>query len=1658
MNDQALEAYMNRFQASLTQTLEGFSSRQAQLETTITTLTEQVFVLSQRAIPQEANFSSAAAAAETQTSRPGTPVPVPTRSAGNSGVPVFDSRERAPRPKLADVPLFDGKAEKYQDFIIGCITRFETLGYHDDAVKIQYVYTRLSGLPRQWVTTLYHNRANAPAAPTPLASWETFLSEFQQNFSDPDARQKALEKIKTMNMKSGKYLDYVTEFELNQAIVGDHVDRTEDFFRGLTDDCKMAVESHRLVKGDSWIRSRDNIHKFLLGYTSLHKRFAKSSSASLPLLPTQEPNVIRTDPMDLSVVNTCSDVDSELELVEVMVAQLLKPEDRKKWWNHMPKPLYSKLMQCLKECNCCLYCREYQGHLEKCPFKDKLVPTNKPVSSYLVSSFDPSSASALYLDIEIKGNDKIRALVDTGASGFAFIRRCEVDRMKLPLIEIKPVALKAFDGNGLEIVKIATKPVLVKVSGISYEISFIVTSQLNCPAIIGYPFLHKHRLLVDCFNHRLVSADKLHLLNRLVKIQNADNLDDVPASVLDDAKPRQDASDVKHMGDSSHPPQRSVQTKTLHTAGFDDEFASVLDDAKPRQDASDVKHTGDQSHPPPRSVETPTLHAADLDARKPVKLVPRSQLGPQRICSSGFLKFARTTNPLPLADCANEPLILASMILEDRHRSQMKLESPQAANDSLPDWVKPYASLFDLKRCEELPNYDPQSAMDIELLPDAQLDSCTPYKLSYTEEQCLLEEIEKGLKSGQIVISNALGACPVLFVKKPDGSLRMCIDYRRLNAISKSVQALLPNIDDILASLAPKEGKHPLYTKIDLKGAFHLLRVKDGKEDLTTFVTKFGKFKYRVVPFGLKNAPGHFQSVMNRLLHGLIGRGVWVFLDDIIIYESDPRIHRQLVCQVLQALSDAGMIANPAKCVFEVDTVDFLGFHLCPKGLSMQGNKLSAILDFPEPKNVKQLQSFLGLANFYRMFIPNYSILCLPFFNLLKKDASFVWGADCQRAFADFKNAFQTNSVLLHPDRTRPFILHTDASDFGIGAVLSQRDEHGTMRPVEFFSRKLKDAEINYGIPDKELLAIKEALVHWRYLLVDTEIPIEVHCDHENLKYFRQKQQLNRRQARWQETLADYHFVITYIKGSDNVVADALSRRSDFETRPGDPERTRNHTVLLPDDKFISAIHSSLNDVEPSDLSFEQLLRMTDMHEAVPVPQEEMDALQDVAVTDASNWLVHMLVFLKTGHLPPDLNARYTSLVRRHQHNFRVKDNRLYCRVTVSNHVVWVPYLPKRYRLREMLKLHELMGHLAPKSVVDSLKLRYYWPTMRKDFDKIHKECATCQMYNHSRHRIVHPLYPLPDPGVPFHTWHLDFIQDLPETPDGNVNILVAVDRSTRFTVAKPFPNRDTATMLSFVYDLISIFGCPSVFITDRGFLPNEFQDYCAVQGIDLRASTSYHPNTNGLVERVNGILESIMAKLCAGSVEKWDVYLPVAVYNLNARTHAALGYPPFYLAFGMMPKAPGDLTPPRAYDFSNDQDVSAFTNRELTLLGQDRAVAFRRSLDNAERMRQRHEDNHPGAAAALFQVGDFVKLIKKRLPSMMIPKFDPNFSGPYIIDSVGTHDSYTLRHPDGRVLPHPVNQNHLMSFYPGTSLRRGVVSRSDPVMDSDMDSDEESE
>ena len=386
---------------------------------------------------------------------------------------------------------------------------------------------------------------------------------------------------------------------------------------------------------------------------------------------------------------------------------------------------------------------------------------------------------------------------------------------------------------------------------------------------------------------------------------------------------------------------------------------------------------------------------------------------------------------------------------------------------------------------------------------------------------------------------------------KKDGTLRPCIDFTGLNNITVKNKYPLPLID---SAFVPLQGA-TIFTTLDLRNAYHLVRIREGDEWKTAFNTPLGHFEYLVMPFGLSNAPAVFQALVNDVLRDMLGRFVFVYLDDILIYSHSLQEHQEHVHTVLQRLLENKLFVKAEKCKFHATSTSFLGFIISQGGLKMDPAKVSAVADWPTPTNRKQLQRFNGFANFYRRFVKNYSSIAAPLTALTSPSVPFRWTPEAEAAFSKLKDQFISSPIIIHPDRSRQFIVEVDASDTGVGAILSQRSpKDNKLHPCAFFSHKLDPPERNYDVGNRELLAVVKALEEWRHWLEGAEHPFIVWTDHKNLSYIRTAKRLNSRQARWALFLGRFNFTLTYRPGSRNGKPDALSRQFSAEEAPTEPE------------------------------------------------------------------------------------------------------------------------------------------------------------------------------------------------------------------------------------------------------------------------------------------------------------------------------------------------------------------------------------------------------------------------------------------------------------------------------------------------------------------------
>ncbi|KAI3522357.1 hypothetical protein L1887_00076 [Cichorium endivia] len=435
---------------------------------------------------------------------------------------------------------------------------------------------------------------------------------------------------------------------------------------------------------------------------------------------------------------------------------------------------------------------------------------------------------------------------------------------------------------------------------------------------------------------------------------------------------------------------------------------------------------------------------------------------------------------------------------------------------------------------EDLPGIPPERQVEfkIDLVPGAAPIARAPYRLAPPEMQELSAQLQELMDKGFICPSNSPWGAPILFVKKKDGSFRMCIDYRELNKATVKNRYPLPRIDDLFDQLQGAAW----FSKIDLRSGYHQMRVREEDIHKTAFRTRYGHFEFVVMPFGLTNAPATFMDLINRVCRPMLDKSVIVFIDDILVYSKTQEEHEGHLRQVLEVLRQEKLYAKFAKCDFWLQEVQFLGHLVNQNGIMVDPTKVEIVLKWEVPKTPSEIRSFLGLAGYYRRFIQDFSKIAVPLTQLTKKGVAFKWGNNQQRAFETLRQKLCEAPVLTLPEGVEDMVVYCDASLHGLGAVLMQRG-----KVIAYASRQLKPHETRYRTHDLELGAVVFALKIWRHYLYGVKCTI--YTDHKSLKYLMDQQDLNMRQRRWLDVLKDYDCEILYHPGKANVVADALSRK-----------------------------------------------------------------------------------------------------------------------------------------------------------------------------------------------------------------------------------------------------------------------------------------------------------------------------------------------------------------------------------------------------------------------------------------------------------------------------------------------------------------------------------
>lgn len=837
----------------------------------------------------------------------------------------------------------------------------------------------------------------------------------------------------------------------------------------------------------------------------------------------------------------------------------------------------------------------------------------------------------------------------------------------------------------------------------------------------------------------------------------------------------------------------------------------------------------------------------------------------------------------------------------------------------------------------------------IDLIEGSRPVVAKPYKTSMALQSKVQNKIQDYLDKGYIRESSSEYCSPALAVPKKD-DIRLCIDYRRLNKQTVKNPSPMPLIDELLTRV----GAATVFSTFDLTSGYHQIPIEEKDIYKTAFVTHNGKYEWLVMPFGLVNAPATFMNYMNDLFRKL--PFVSVYLDDILIFSENEDIHLQHVCQVLDILRGNGLIAKKEKCFLFRESVDYLGYTLSKKKIEPNNKKIKAISLIPTPETVKDAQRFMGMVNYYRKFIPSCSSISAPIYGFIANHHD--WNEDCDKAFTALKGHLTSSPVLIPFDPKLDYVLTTDASKVGIGAVLEAVDKNGKfLGAVEFFSKSLGKAEKNYSVGDLEMLAIISALKHFSHQLKHGK-PFYVRTDHAPLIIFnKDNKEPTPRIARWLDFLGDFQCEFMYMKGSSNVVADCLSRNIT-------PTLINNVINVLDDRTFIT-------EYKHSPILTLVYYKLWKIRLKAKWGKEEFDNYKHLE----KRWEN------KRDKLSTSFTIDDTGIIRKHGKT----------------------YVPRRYRFQVMDLFHSHIvfgGHFGSKKTWEKIEATYTWPQLRKDVENFIKRCEACQRGKYKRY-TAGPLMPLPIPKGPWLEISLDFVSGF-QLSQGQERVLVVVDRFSKQAHFIVVPK--TLDVKNFIYILWSrIFcyhGIPKSILSDQDILimAPEFQEFCKSQGIKSITSSGGHAQTDGQSERTIETLTQIIRCYIQENPD-WPSYLPSVEMAYNSTVHDSTGHTPYEIVYGEKMITPSN-TIPNELDIKSDRGLERIKKRKL--IWDD----VRNKLElNREKMKK-YDKN----VLETYEIGDLVLLDRRGYwPGGPYQKTKDIYLGPFKVVKKVNQNAYVL-------------------------------------------------
>lgn len=883
----------------------------------------------------------------------------------------------------------------------------------------------------------------------------------------------------------------------------------------------------------------------------------------------------------------------------------------------------------------------------------------------------------------------------------------------------------------------------------------------------------------------------------------------------------------------------------------------------------------------------------------------------------------------------------------------------------------------------------------------------TPLGYELEEEQ----HLRKLLEANVIEPSDSEWASPSVLVRKKDGSVRWCIDMRKLNAVTVKDSFPLPLIEECVDSL---DGC-AYFSTLDMASGYYQLEVGEVDRHKTAFVTKYGLYQFRRMPFGLCNAPATFSRAVSLVLRGLSWSRVIAFLDDILVLGKTFEEHVGNLSEVLERFVNYGMKLKPKKCKLLKNSVLFLGKVVSKSGVEVNPANIDRILEWPIPSSKKEVEAFIGLVNYHREHIIGFAGIAEPLYKL-KKKTLFKWGEEHTHSFEKLKQAMTTTPVLAYPNAKDPFILDTDASYHSIGAELLQV-QGGIERVIGYDSLALDPAQRKYCTTRKELLAVVLFTRRFRMYLMGRTF--HVRTDHNSLVWLMGFKNIEGQLARWLEELASYNMTIMHRPGKEHSNADGLSRIPN----PTDVCTGVNDISKLPcnqgsvECRYCSRMNSQwdrfgddVDYVVPLGIRKISLVEVDN----VPVPKPSdverwlvRHSFQDVAqLQQEDEGLTDVIHWLKDDKLPSQAELALLSPAAKHWWSLK-KQLSLIRGVLYYHDICTEPertilVAPKSIQQLILENCHDtpLSGHMGRAKTLISVKRYATWYRINEGVINYVKGCTVCNKQKNGGRKAKSGQVSY-HAGSPLERVHIDILGPLTETPNGSKYILVMVDQFTKWVECCALSDQTAETVAtSFIDNIVLRFGCPLELHSDQGrnFVGKVFQEVCRLLEITKTRTTPYRPQANGQVERFNRTIMQIIRCFIKQKYNDWDKYLPLAASAIRATVNRNTGYTPNYLMLGREVLRPLDLMLPSIKDDQSPGSVAGYVEKYQEAFQQAHEIA---RVNLKQTQRRQKQDYDVKLKHAMYKVGDIVMRIRDAAIVGVTRKLQSPWTGPWVVEEV---------------------------------------------------------